>query len=165
MNRNHTVKKYKEIVDYIKEYLPNATIFTDIIVGFCKESEEQFNNTKKLMEEVKYNTAYIACYSPRVGALSARWEDNIPLKVKKERLAILTTVVKKTARDYNETFLNKTIKVLLTGLDRKGFVIGHNEGKIQVRLNIKDDTLIGSFYEVYINNFKDFNLEGEIINV
>ena len=163
MKRDHSIENYLKIIEDIKELIPNATIFTDIIVGFCGETELFFLETKKIMEQVKYNTAYIACYSPRPGALSYRWKDDIDLKTKKERLAILTDIVKKSSREYNKKMLGKTLKVLLTGIDRKGNIIGYTEGKINVRLEDKNlENKIGTFQNVYIYDFLDFNLEGII---
>ncbi len=65
-------------------------MFTDIIVGFTGETDEQFENTRKAMESIHFNMAYIAVYSPRPGAASARWDDDIPMQLKKQRLHILT---------------------------------------------------------------------------
>ncbi len=85
MNRKHAMDKYRHIVHTIRRLIPQATLFTDIIVGFTGETEEQFENTRKAMEEFKYNMAYIAQYSVRPGAASSRWEDDIPKAVKKKK--------------------------------------------------------------------------------
>ena len=94
MNRNHNVEDYLKIISDIRELLPSATIFTDLIVGFCGETDEQVANTAEIMLEVEFNMAYIAKYSPRIGARSARWEDDVTHKQKTERLARLTEVLK-----------------------------------------------------------------------
>jgi len=73
MNRNYSMAKYREITSTIKKLIPQATLFTDIIVGFTGETEEEFKNTCAIMDEFKYNMAYIAQYSPRPGATSSRW--------------------------------------------------------------------------------------------
>jgi tRNA-2-methylthio-N6-dimethylallyladenosine synthase len=82
--------KYREIVSTIRRLIPEATLFTDIIVGFTGETEKEFENTMKIMEEFKYNMAYIAQYSPRPGATSSRWDDDVPKDIKKERFHRLT---------------------------------------------------------------------------
>jgi len=83
MNRNYSMAKYREITSTIKKLIPQATLFTDIIVGFTGETEEEFKNTCAIMDEFKYNMAYIAQYSPRPGATSSRWDDDVPKEVKK----------------------------------------------------------------------------------
>ncbi len=90
MNRKHSMSDYSGIIGSIRRILPRATIFTDIIVGFTGETDEQFENTRMAMETIRFNMAYIAIYSPRPGAASSRWEDDIPMAVKKQRLHILT---------------------------------------------------------------------------
>ncbi|MBE0639226.1 MAG: MiaB/RimO family radical SAM methylthiotransferase, partial [Bacteroidales bacterium] len=77
MNRKHSVEKYREIVATIRRLIPQATLFTDIIVGFTGETDEQFENTRKIMDEFSYNMAYIAQYSQRPGAASSRWIDDV----------------------------------------------------------------------------------------
>ncbi len=79
MNRKYNVEKYGEIVKTIRRLIPEATLFTDIIVGFTGETDEQFENTRKAMVDFNYNMAYIAQYSQRPGAVSSRWVDDIPL--------------------------------------------------------------------------------------
>lgn len=166
MNRKHDVAKYRNIIHYIWEKIPQATIFTDIIVGFTGETDEQFENTRKVMEEFKYNMAYIAKYSPRPGAKSSRWEDDIPNEVKKERLHILTKELTKHTLVKNQEMIGKTFKVLVTGKDRKpGFLSGLTEGKIIVRFANKNEQLIGNFVNVKIQSVTEFASEGYLQGV
>jgi len=166
MNRNHTVSRYREIIQAIKKHIPQATIFTDIIVGFTGETEQQFENTRKAMEEFKYNMAYIAMYSSRPGAVSSRWVDDIPIDVKKERLHILSEELKKHTRIYNEHLKGKIITVLVTGADRKpGFLSGYTEGRIIVRFSSDNTDLVGKFTDVEISSAADFSVEGRLVDV
>ena len=163
MNRNYTIEEYREIINLARKKLTGATIFTDIIVGFTGETEEQFENTRKLMEELKFNMAYIAKYSPRPGAVSSRWTDNIPVEIKKERLNILTSELKKHSSAYNEGLINKKIKILVTGTDRKpGYLSGITEGRIIIRFKSEDTSLIGSFVYITITSSAEFAVEGEL---
>ncbi len=162
MNRNHNIDRYREIVHYIREKLPAATLFTDIIVGFTGETDEQFENTRRIMEEFKFNMAYIAMYSPRPGATSSRWEDDIPRETKKERLQILTDKLISHNREYNRSLVGRRIPVLVVGEDRKkGYLKALTEGRLIVRFPSRDRSLIGQFSEVQINSAADFSLEGE----
>ena len=94
MNRQHSMDKYRRIVADIHELLPQATLFTDIIVGFTNEGEAEFQNTVAAMNEFRFNMAYIAMYSPRPGAASYRWENEVETDVKKDRLHRLSEVMK-----------------------------------------------------------------------
>ncbi len=162
MNRNHNMDRYRNIIQNIRKKLPTSTIFTDIIVGFTGETEQQFENTRKIMEEFRFNMAYIAMYSPRPGATSSRWEDDIPPDVKKHRLQVLTDELVKYNRIYNMNLIGRKLRVLVTGHDRKeGYLRGLTEGKLIVRFPADDTSLIGRFTDLQINSAANFSLEGE----
>ena len=164
MNRKHKLEDYRKIVDYIREKIPQATLFTDIIVGFTGESDEQFENSIKAMDEFRFNMAYIAIYSPRPGAASSRWDDDIPQQVKKERLHKLTESLEIHSANYNKTLQDKTVRVLLNGMEkRSGYLSGHTEGKIPVRIYSYDKSLVGTFADVKIKSCGDFSVAGEIV--
>jgi tRNA-2-methylthio-N6-dimethylallyladenosine synthase len=164
MNRNHTVEQYREIIKLARKRLPGVTIFTDIIVGFAGETEAQFENTRKIMEELKFNIAYIARYSPRPGAVSSGWTDNIPAEIKKQRLHILTSELKKHSKGYNKQLIDNNIKVLVTGADRKqGYLSGITKGKIIIRFKSDDISLIGSFVYITVTSAAEFAAEGDLV--
>ena len=166
MNRKHNMEKYRHIVQTIRRLIPQATLFTDIIVGFTGETEEQFENTRKAMEEFKFNMSYTAIYSPRPGATSHRWADDIPQDEKKRRLHILTEELRKHNIPYNESLIGKTMRVLVRGTDRKeGFLSSLTEGKLIVRFPSTDESLIGQFADVKITSASDFSMEGELAKV
>ena len=164
MNRKHTVEKYRDIVQYIRKTLPEATLFTDIIVGFTGESDLQFENTRNALKEFEYNMAYIAIYSPRPGAVSARWQDDIPHAVKKERLHTLTADLEITSRKYTREMVGNTYPVLITGLDRKKkYLVGYTEGRINVRIPLGNYQPVGRFVNVKIQAATDFSVEGAMV--
>lgn len=166
MNRKHTVEKYRRIMDTIWRILPQATVFTDIIVGFTGETEEAFENTRKIMHEFKYNMAYIAQYSVRPGATSSRWADDVPREVKNERFHQLSHDLRKHTADHNRNMIGKTFKVLVTGPDRKeGYLSALTEGKIVCRFACADESLIGDFVHLKITSSTDFSVEGDLIPV
>jgi tRNA-2-methylthio-N6-dimethylallyladenosine synthase len=163
MNRKHTMERYRELVGMIREKMPQATLFTDIIVGFPGETEQQFLNTAAAMKEFRFNMAYIAQYSPRPGAASHRWPDDIPSHEKKRRLHYLTEILEDISADYNKQLEGKTLRVLVTGEDRKkGFLSGLTAGKIIVRFAEENKKLIGSFIDLKISSSTAFSLEGEL---
>jgi len=128
MNRQHSMDKYRKIVADIRELIPQSTLFTDIIVGFSSEGEAEFQNTIAAMNEFQFNMAYIAMYSPRPGAASYRWENEVATDDKKERLHRLSEVMKIHSHRYNEALIGKTVRVLINGTDRKtGFSVPRYE--------------------------------------
>ncbi len=164
MNRKHNMDRYREIVGWIRELLPTATLFTDIIVGFTGESDEQFERTRLAMNEFKYNMAYIATYSPRPGAASFQWADDVDHAVKKERLAVLTTDLVVSASEYTSQMMHQTIKILVRNDDRKqGYLTGHTEGKIVVRFACDDKALIGQFVQIKVTSTTPFSVEGNLV--
>ena len=166
MNRKHNMEKYRHIVESIRRIIPQATLFTDIIVGFTGETEEQFENTRLAMEEFKFNMSYTAIYSPRPGATSHRWVDDIPQEEKKRRLHVLTNELRKHNLPYNKAMIGKTVRVLVRGTDRKeGFLSSHTEGKLIIRFASHDQDLIGQFADVKITSATDFSMEGELVEV
>lgn len=164
MNRKHNMEKYRHIVESIRRIIPQATLFTDIIVGFTGETDEQFDNTRKAMEEFQFNMSYTAIYSPRQGATSHRWDDDVALEEKKRRLHILTEELRKHNLPYNNSLVGKTVRVLVKGDDRKeGFLSGHTEGKLIVRFAAENESLVGQFVNVKITSASDFSMEGELV--
>ena len=164
MNRKHTLEDYRHIIQTIRRLIPEATIFTDIIVGFTGETEEEFENSRKAMEEFKYNMAYIAQYSVRPGAVASAWADDVPKAKKRERYHILTDELMKHSLVYNQGLIGKTLKMLVTGYDRKnGYLTGHTEGKIVIRFQSRDKNLIGQIVTVKVTSATELSIEGELL--
>jgi len=165
MNRNHSMQKYREIVSTIRRLIPQATLFTDIIVGFTGETEEEFESTRKIMEEFKYNMAYIAQYSPRPGATSSRWADDISKEEKKERYHKLTSEMIVYTSNYNNELIGNTVKVLVRGNDRKsGYLSAYTEGRIVARFASNNNDLIGKYVDIKITSSAALSIEGEIVS-
>ena len=164
MNRNHKVSQYRRVVEKIRDTIPEATLFTDIIVGFTGETDEQFNQTRLAMRAFAYNMAYIARYSPRPGAASARWEDDVPADVKKRRLHTLSEELQATSLRYNEALVGAELPVLVDGTDRKaGYLSGKTEGKLIVRFASGDHSLIGEFVTVRVTSVTPMSMEGTLV--
>lgn len=163
MNRQHSVAQYAKIVRDIRTLLPEATLFTDIIVGFTGETDAEFENTRRAFEEFGYDMAYIALYSPRPGAASSRWVDDVPLSTKRERFHILNDLLKKQAIRSHQHLVGRTMSVLVTHYDAKhDALMGQTEGKLKIRLGVRDSRLIGSFVDVTVTSTAGLSLGGEI---
>jgi tRNA-2-methylthio-N6-dimethylallyladenosine synthase len=120
MNRTYTREWYIAKVNRIKEILPNAGISTDIITGFCTETEEDHRDTYTLMEYCKYDLAYMYFYSERPGTLAAkRYEDDIPEDVKKRRLQEIIDLHRIHSLESMQRDVNKTFSVLIEGNSKK----------------------------------------------
>jgi len=94
MNRGYSIKDYKNLIKKIRKEIPDAKISTDIIVGFPSETEKQFQNTVKLIKQIKFSQAYIASYSPRTGTQAAKLKDNVSSFEKKKRKTVLLKMFK-----------------------------------------------------------------------
>lgn len=163
MNRPYTVEKYLEIVDKIRNKIPQVAITTDIIVGFPGETDSEFEDTKRVMEKVGFAMAYLNEYSPRKGTRAYEMEDDVPNKIKTERKAILNEVLKKSCLDYNSQFLNKKFFVLFERIDDNR-IFGHNAQGVNVQINEKRNDLVGKFAEVEITKAGSWGMEGKLCN-
>lgn len=165
MNRNHSMDRYRSVVGDIRRILPSAALFTDIIVGFNGETVEQFEHTADAMREFEYDMAYIAKYSPRPGAKSAEWNDDVSHEEKDRRFHRLGELLQEIASPINRRRLGKLERVLLTGKDRKGFLSGYTQGRIPVRLTGTSDkgVKIGNFVDAEIISTRPLSLEGRIL--
>ena len=115
MARKYTREHYLELVGKIKEAIPDVVLTTDIIVGFPGETEEQFQETLSLVEEVRYDLAYTFVYSPRVGTPAAVMEDDVTEEEKKNRLYRLNDVINRIGREKNEALRGHVVEVLVEG--------------------------------------------------
>ena len=164
MNRKYDIERYRSVIHSIRTILPTATIFTDIIVGFTGETLEEFENTRRAVKEFKYNMAFIAMYSPRPGAKSSEWVDDVPKDEKSRRYSVLSDDLKSVSSLYTASMVGKEFRILVNGHDRlEGYLSGLTEGKIAVRFRSDNEALIGSFINVKITKSSDFSAEGEMI--
>jgi len=164
MNRKYTRESYLELVDKIKKAIPNVTLTTDIIVGFPNETEEQFEETMTLMEEVGFEAAYTFIYSPREGTPAAAKKDDVPEDVKKERLQRLNKLVNEQSAASMNAYKGKIVKVLVEGESKKDpdVLAGYTEKNKVV--NFKGPkSLIGKIVDVQITETRTWSLNGELV--
>ena len=160
MNRRYSTNEYKKLFYELKEKIPGVSITTDIIVGFPNETEEDFQKTIDIYNELKYDLAYTFIYSPREGTPASTMKDNVPKAVKEARLQRLNKVVNKYARENNEKYLNKVVPVLIEGYSDKGNkLMGYTDTMKLV--NVKaDPSYIGKIADIYITEVKTWSMEG-----
>jgi tRNA-2-methylthio-N6-dimethylallyladenosine synthase len=163
MNRNHSMDRYRSLVEDTRRLLPHAALATDIIVGFTGETDQQFENTRLAMREFGYQMAFVAQYSPRPGAASARWSDDVPQETKKQRLKVLTEELHLSSREYNQRWLGRTIRAVVERPDKKfGYLSARTEGKVLIRFPSTDLSLIGSFVDVVVDSVVALSMEGHL---
>lgn len=165
MNRGYTREWYLERISAIKKFIPDATISTDIIAGFCGETEEQHNETKSLMEEVKFDFAYMYTYSERPKTLAERkYEDDIPEATKSRRLTEIIDIQRQNSLLSNQKQLGKIQEVLVEGISKKSELemAGRNPYNSKVVFP-KGNAKPGDYVMVKILNCTSATLIGEIV--
>ncbi|WP_409275769.1 tRNA (N6-isopentenyl adenosine(37)-C2)-methylthiotransferase MiaB [Neobacillus sp. SCS-31] len=164
MGRKYTREEYLELVRKIKAAIPNVALTTDIIVGYPNETDEQFEETMTLYEEVGYELAYTFIYSPREGTPAAKMQDNVPLDVKKARLQRLNNLVNELSAKAMKTYVNQIVEVLVEGESKNNpdILAGYTDKNKLV--NFKGPkTAIGKIVKVKINDAKTWSLNGEMV--
>ena len=163
MGRRYTKEEYLTLFNKIRTQVKNASITTDIIVGFPNETEEDFKETLDVVDKCKYDGAFTFIFSPREGTPAAKMEDNTPLSEKEERLQRLNEKINKYSKESNERMLNTIQKVLITGVSEKDEtkVCGYTENMKLVNVEASKDT-IGQIINVKITDAKSFSLDGII---
>lgn len=162
MNRYYTAKEFLEKVNQIKKTIHKVGITTDVIVGFCGETDDEFSETLKLCEEIKFDQIFISEYSQRKGTIAAKfYEDNIPAETKALRKIKLDKVLKKHLLETNQKLINKEIEALVVKKSVDKFYARSSNGKEIVISN--SQVRIGDFVKLKINSVKEFLLFGEVI--
>ena len=113
MKRGYTLDEYREKIQRVRELWPGITLSTDVIVGFCGETEEEFQHTLDLLKEIRFDVVHVAAYSVRPGTVAARWDDDIPLAEKKRRLHAVEEVQSAIALEINQQYIGKIEEVLV----------------------------------------------------
>jgi len=164
MNRRYTREAYLEKINEIKTKIPDVQFSSDIIVGFPGETEEDFLQTLDLVKTVRYEQLFMFIYSKRKGTVAEKMENQVDIKVKKERLTRLIELERNIGSEISESFVGKTVRVLVEEKSPKkeGYLIGSiDQGKA---INFKgDESLIGKFLNVKVTGAKLTSLTGEIV--
>ncbi|MCX2726504.1 tRNA (N6-isopentenyl adenosine(37)-C2)-methylthiotransferase MiaB [Thermomicrobium sp. 4228-Ro] len=163
MRRNYTVDEYRERIARIRELIPDVTLSTDIIVGFPGETEAQFLNTYRLLEEIRFDKVHVAMYSPRPGTLSARWVDDVPREEKRRRHRAIEALQERIARERNARYLGQTVEILVDGMAR-GRWRGRTRGNTLVFFEAPGNWK-GRFVQVRITQTSPWYLLGEPVAV
>ncbi len=174
MNRKYDMKQYYQIINHIRKNIPNASITTDVMVGFPGETEEDFGCTIQAFKDIQFDSAYTFIYSNRETTLASLFNRQISLQIKKERLWKLIELQKNISIKKNQKIIGKTVEVLVENISKKG--IEHQywgktrTNKVVVFFNKHDDyerdeSLIGKLVYINVQRADAFTLYGELVDV
>ncbi|MNL34520.1 (Dimethylallyl)adenosine tRNA methylthiotransferase MiaB [compost metagenome] len=167
MNRTYTREWYINRVDAIRQIIPDCAISSDIIAGFCTETEEEHQETLSIMDYVGYDFAFTFSYSERPGTLAARkLADDIPEEVKKRRLAEILAKQQETSLFRLQQFVGKTVRILVEGTSKKSDkdFCGRNDQNAMVVFPATEGVKAGQYVNVYIDRCTSATLLGTVVN-
>jgi tRNA-2-methylthio-N6-dimethylallyladenosine synthase len=160
MRRGYTAEQYRSMVARIRQAVPDISLSTDVIVGFPGETEGQFEETLKLLAEIRFATVHVAAYSPRPGTLAAEeYEDDIPTVEKKRRLEAVEGLQKDISTEINARLLGSRVEVLVEGR-KKGKWHGRSRSGKLVFFNTSGD-MRGRLKEIAVTRTGPWSLQGE----
>jgi len=160
MNRHYDREKYLEAVNYAKSVMPDLVLTSDVIVGFPGETEEEFEETISLIQQVRYDALFTFIFSPRAGTPAASMEDPTPKEEKNRRFDKLCAVQNSISEQIHAEYIDKTFRCLVDGMDGD-FLTARTEGGRLVRFS-GDPALIGNFVNLTITNSTTWSLSGKL---
>jgi len=170
MNRHYTIEHYLELISEARKIVPGLAVSTDVIVGFCGETDEQFKKTLDLFNQVKYDMAYLAQYSPRPGTVAEKFfVDDVSSKIKKQREEILNNVLAVTAEEINRRLIDQTLPTLIT--KRVSTALGPTnkyQGKTRTFKTVQvvsEQDVLGRFVTAKITNCTAWGLNAELVSI
>ena len=162
MRRGYTNAEYREKTDRIRNRIPNVSLATDLIVGFCGETEQQFERTAELVRDIGFDKVHAAAYSTRPGTISARlMQDDVSDDEKQRRLKVIEEIQESVSTEINARLLDTTQRVLVEG-QRKGRWFGRNRNDKLVFFDHPDD-LKGQMVDVRIERTSPWSLQGALV--
>ena len=161
MRRGYTNDEYRAKIERIRNRIPNVSMATDLIVGFCGETEEQFERTLEMVRDMKFDKVHAAAYSTRPGTIAARMmEDNVPHEEKQRRLKAITSLQETVLTEINSTLEGTTQEILVEGLKR-GRWFGRNRNDKLVYFD-EDVNRSGEMVTVKIDRVGPWSLHGTL---
>lgn len=164
MNRRYTRQNYLDLVERIRAKIPEVSLTTDILIGFPGETEEEFEETVSLMKEVNYLAAYMYYYNPREGTPACSYENQIPMEIKKKRLAKIIDIQQEITKIEMKKQLGKTVKVLVENVsrDNQTEMLGRTSRDERVVFKA-DSSLIGNFVDVKLETLSGNTFKGIMV--
>ena len=167
MRRGNTVEEYLALIETLKTRTPDIELSTDIIVGFPGETDNEFEDTLRFMEQVEFSSSYMFCYSPRPGTPAAEFQDDVPEPIKKERLQRTIECQNRLTAKRGEKFLGNEVDVLVEGeIKRQGTTLmrGRTPHYWQTHFpGTADRFHLGDFVKVKVEKVAGHALKGQAV--
>jgi tRNA-2-methylthio-N6-dimethylallyladenosine synthase len=162
MHRGYVVEHYRQLIDRLRQRMPDIGLSTDVIVGFPGETDAEFDSTLRMLDEFRFDVVHVAMYSPRPGTVAAtEMTDDVPREEKRRRLHAVETLQKRIATGINARYLGRSVDVLVEGV-AKGRWYGRTRTNKLVHF-ASDRALIGEIVDVAITSTEPWFLEGELL--
>jgi len=165
MNRHYKIADYKKLINKVRERMPDIAISTDIIVGFCGETPQEFEDTKKLMKELEYNMSYISQYSVRSGtAADKMFKDDVSKEEKQNRWNIINDIVSGHSHNFNQMLIGQIRDMLIDTIDRNDpdKYVGKLSNYVAAHVKSNKQLQIGDFVKVKITKAMPWGVLAEI---
>ena len=161
MNRRYTAAQYLELVEYARSVMPDIVLTSDVIVGFPGETDEEFEDTLKLVEQVRYDALFTFIYSPRTGTPAAEMPDPATRQEKLARFDRLCAAQNRISEEKHREYVGKTVRVLVDAID-DGDLTARSGGTRLVRLENGTEDLIGQYADATITGANTWSLLGKL---
>jgi len=164
MKRNYTVLEYKSIIKKLKKVCPDISLTSDFIIGFPNETVEEFNQTKKIMEEINFDYSFSFLYSPRPGTPASFIKDNISKLEKEQRLREFQDINITQGKEHTLKMIGTTQRILIDRISKRkqGVLLGKTDNNRVIEI-IGSSNLLNQFVNVKIQAITEKNLEGIIV--
>jgi len=163
MKRGHTAVEYKSKIRNLKKIRPDISLSSDFIIGFPGETEEDFNNTMKLIDEVGFDKSFSFIYSKRPGTIASSLPDDVKSSVKKHRLSLIQDKLNKNTEEISKSMIGSIQKVLVEGLSKKGETLSGRTENMRTAHFIGNSDLIGKLVSVKITDGIGNSLKAELV--
>ena len=163
MKRGHTAVEYKSKIRNLKKIRPDISLSSDFIIGFPGETEEDFNNTMKLIDEVGFDKSFSFIYSKRPGTIASSLPDDVKPSVKKHRLSLIQDKLNKNTEEISKSMIGSIQKVLVEGPSKKGPTLSGRTENMRTAHFIGNSDLIGKLVSVKITDGVGNSLKAELV--
>jgi len=169
MRRSYTMERYREIIGWVRDLVPDATLFTDIIVGFPGETAEEFAHTYAAVRDIAFDMVFVAAYSPRAGTAGAQLADDVPREEKARRLGAIQDLLKTMGAEKKKRYIGTVQRVLADGVAGADIVSARTNGLIPVHVRLPNTVsagarahLAGQFMDARITSAGALSLAAEL---
>ncbi|NTW72627.1 MAG: radical SAM protein, partial [Eubacteriaceae bacterium] len=164
MKRRYTKEEYKQVIGSIRKYFPEASITTDVMVGFPGETEDDFNETVNYIKEIRFSKLHVFKYSKRAGTPAAEYENQVPDRTKEKRSRLLIALSEELEKEYAGEFIGKEAEILIERKvkNTENYYSGHTKNYLDVTIESHKD-ITSKIVKVRILKLENSHLSGILI--